>query len=345
MRIVDLRSDTLTKPTAAMRAAMAAAEVGDDVFGEDPTIQALEARAAELAGKEAALFVPSGTMANLIACKLHTLPGDEVILERTSHLYRYEAAGFAAYAGVSTALIDGERGLLAPAHIDAAIRLHDVHQPRSRLLWLENTHNAGGGSCYPLDRLAAVVAAGRAHGLAVHLDGARVWNACIAQETPLATIAGHFDSLSFCFSKGLGCPVGSVLIGSRPFIADARRVRKMLGGGMRQAGVLAAAALHALEQHVARLAEDHANAALLADALDGLAGVRVRRPVETNIVLLDTTASALTALDVVGRLVGDGVRCLPLNATTIRLVTHLDVARDDIVHAVAVARRVLTNPA
>jgi threonine aldolase len=344
MRIVDLRSDTLTKPTPAMRAAMAAADVGDDVFGEDPTIQALETRAAELAGKEAALFVPSGTMANLIACKLHTQPGDEVILDRSSHLYRYEAAGFAAHAGVSTALVDGERGLITPAQVDAAIRLHDVHQPRSRLLWLENTHNAGGGSCYPPEQLAAVAAAGRRHGLAVHLDGARVWNACIAQDVRLPALAASVDSLSFCFSKGLGCPVGSVLIGSRPFIVDARRVRKMLGGGMRQAGVVAAAALYALDHHVGRLAEDHANAALLADGLDGLAGLRVRRPVDTNIVLLDTTGSTLQPLDVVGRLVADGVRCLPLNATTVRLVTHLDVSRDDVTSAVAVARRALSNP-
>jgi threonine aldolase len=341
MRIVDLRSDTLTRPTDAMRAAMAAAEVGDDVFGEDPTIAALEARAAELAGKAAALFVPSGTMANLIACKLHTQPGDEVILERTSHLYRYEAGGFAMYAGVSVALLDGERGLVAPEQIDAAIRLHDVHQPRSRLLWLENTHNAGGGSCWPLDRLAAVVAAGRAHGLAVHLDGARVWNACVAQDVPLTAIAEHVDSLSFCFSKGLGCPVGSVLIGTRQFITDARHIRKMLGGGMRQAGVLAAAALHALDHHVARLADDHRNAAILADGFDGLAGLRVRRPVETNIVLVDTSASAMSPLDLVGTLIGTGIRCLPMNATTVRLVTHLDVGREDVEHALAVARNIV----
>ena len=341
MRIVDLRSDTLTKPTAAMRAAMAAAEVGDDVFGEDPTIRALEERAAALAGKEASLFVPSGTMANLIACKLHTQPGDEVILERTSHLYRYEAAGFAAYAGVSTALLDGERGLLRPEQVDGAIRLADVHQPRSRLLWLEDTHNAGGGSCYPLDRLRAVVAAGRAHGLAVHLDGARVWNACIAQGLALPAIADHIDSLSFCFSKGLGCPVGSILIGTRAFVTEARRVRKMLGGGMRQAGVLAAAALYALEHHVERLAEDHANAALLADGLDGLAGLRVRHPVETNIVLLDTSASRLGPMEVVGTLIGAGVRCLPLNATTVRFVTHLDVDRAGVEHAVGVARNIV----
>ncbi len=338
MRIVDLRSDTLTRPSGAMRAAMAAAEVGDDVFGEDPTIAALEARAAELAGKEAALFVPSGTMANLIACKLHTQPGDEVILERTSHLYRYEAGGFAAYAGVSIALLDGERGLLRPEQVDGAIRLSDVHQPRSRLLWLENTHNAGGGSCYPLPQLAEVVAAGRRYGLAVHLDGARVWNACVAQGVALPAIADHVDSLSFCFSKGLGCPVGSVLIGPRAFVTEARRVRKQLGGGMRQAGVLAAAALYALDHHVGRLADDHANARLLADGLDGLAGLRVRRPVETNIVLLDTGASRLGPMEVVGTLIGAGVRCLPMNATTVRLVTHLDVSRDDVEHAVTIAR-------
>lgn len=340
MRIVDLRSDTLTRPTAAMRAAMAAAEVGDDVFHEDPTVNALEERAAELAGKEAALFVPSGTMANLIACKLHTQPGDEVIIERTSHLYRYEAGGFAAYAGVSVALLDGDRGLLEPGQIDGAIRLSDVHQPRSRLLWLENTHNAGGGSCWPLERLAAVVAAGRMHGLAVHLDGARVWNACVAQGVALSTIAAHVDALSFCCSKGLGCPVGSVLIGDRAFVTEARRVRKQLGGGMRQAGVLAAAALHALDRHVERLAEDHANARLLADGLDGLAGLRVR-PVETNIVLLDTSTSRLGPMEVVGMLIGEGVRCLPMNATTVRLVTHLDVTRADVEHAIGVARKVL----
>jgi len=324
-----------------MRAAMAAAEVGDDVFGEDPTVHALEARAAELAGKDAALFVPSGTMANLIACKLHTQPGDEVILERTSHLYRYEAGGFAAYAGVSVALLDGERGLLTPEQVHGAIRLNDVHQPRSRLLWLENTHNAGGGSCYPPDQLRAVVEAGRAEGLAVHLDGARVWNACIAQRVPLTEIAAHFDSLSFCFSKGLGCPVGSVLIGTRAFVGEGRRVRKMLGGGMRQAGVLAAAALYALDHHVERLADDHANAALLADGLDGLASLRIRRPVESNIVLLDTGASRFSPMELVGTLIGAGVRCLPMNATTVRLVTHLDVDRRDVAHAVAVVRDIL----
>jgi threonine aldolase len=242
---------------------------------------------------------------------------------------------------VSVALVDGERGLLAPEQVHAAMRLHDVHQPRSRLLWLENTHNAGGGSCWPLDRLAEVVEAGRAHGLAVHLDGARVWNACVAADVPLTAIARHVDSLSFCFSKGLGCPVGSVLTGTRQFVTEARRTRKMLGGGMRQAGVLAAAALYALDHHVARLADDHQNAAILADGLDGLGGLRVRRPVETNIVLVDTSDSAMTPMELVGNLIGAGVRCLPMNATTVRLVTHLDVGRDDVEHAVAVARNIV----
>jgi threonine aldolase len=340
MRIIDLRSDTLTRPTPGMRRAMAEAEVGDDVFREDPTVIGLEARCAELAGKEAALFVPSGTMANLIACKVHTQPGDEVILERGSHLYRYEAGGFAAYAGVSVALVDGDRGLVEPSQVVAALRASDVHQPRSRVLWLENTHNYGGGSCYPLEQLAAVAMTAREHGLAVHLDGARVWNACIAQEIPLTAIAAHVDSLSFCFSKGLGCPVGSIVVGSASFVAQARRVRKMLGGGMRQAGVLAAAALYALDHHVARLAEDHAHARLVADGLTDGTGLRLRGTVETNIVCLDTSGHD-TAAAVAVELGTAGLRCLAIAPTTLRLVTHLDVARADVEHAIAAARTVL----
>ena len=339
MRIVDLRSDTLTQPTAAMRRAMADAKVGDDVFGEDPTVNALEAHCAELAGKEAALFVPSGTMANLIACKVHTQPGDEVILERGSHLYRYEAGGFAAYAGVSVALLDGDRGLLDPAQLIAALRAPDVQQPRSRVLWLENTHNYGGGSCYPLEQLAALAGTARERSLTVHLDGARVWNACIAQEIPLTAIASHVDSLSFCFSKGLGCPVGSIVVGSVAFITQARRVRKMLGGGMRQAGVLAAAALYALDHHVARLAEDHAHARLVADALTDGTGLSLRGAVETNIVRLDTGARGAAAL--AAQLGAAGVRCLAIAPTTLRFVTHLDVSRADVEYSIAVARDVL----
>ncbi len=343
MATIDLRSDTLTRPTDGMRRAMAAAEVGDDVFREDPTVNRLEERCAELAGKEAALLVPSGTMANLIACKVHTQPGDEVILERGSHLYRYEAGGFAVYAGVSVALVDGDRGLLEPRQVTAALRASDVHQPRSRLLWLENTHNYGGGSCYPLDQLAALARTAREHGLAIHLDGARVWNACVAQEVPLTSIAAHVDSLSFCFSKGLGCPVGSVVVGGRTLIERARRVRKMLGGGMRQAGVLAAAAGYALDHHVARLAEDHVHARMLADALAGGLGLAVRGRVETNIVCVDTGARGESGAETARRLGDAGVRCLAIAPATVRFVTHLDVSRADVEEAIEVSRRVLAT--
>ena len=342
MSIVDLRSDTLTQPTPQMRAAMAAAEVGDDVFGEDPTVNALEAQCAALAGKDAAVFVPSGTMANAIACKVHTQPGDEVIVERTSHLYRYEAAGFAVIAGVSVATLDADRGLLDPQQVHDAVRMTDVHQPPSRVLWLENTHNYGGGSCYPLDQLRAVCAAGREHGLAIHLDGARVFNACVAQGVALADIARECDTLNFCFSKGLGCPVGSVFMGSHDVVGQARRVRKILGGGMRQAGVLAAAARYALEHHIDRLAEDHANAQFLAEGLDGAGGLRIKGgSVETNIVYFDTTQCTQSAMELFGELAGEGVRCLPLSPTMLRMVTHLDVTREQVEHAVTVGRRVL----
>lgn len=339
---IDLRSDTLTQPSPQMRAAMAAAEVGDDVFGEDPSINALQERCAELAGKDAALFVPSGTMANAIACAVHTQPGDELITERTSHVYRYEAGGFAVIAGVTAALVDADRGLLDPEHVHANMRVSDVHQPRTRLLWLENTHNYGGGSCYPLDQLAAVCAAGRERDLAVHLDGARVFNACIAQGIALRTIAAHVDSLNFCFSKGLGCPVGSIIVGSRDFITRARKVRKLLGGGMRQAGVLAAAALYALDHHIDRLAEDHANAQFLAEGLGDVGRARIKGGIaETNIVCLDTSACAKSAAVIVDEFATANVHCLPLSATTVRLVTHLDVTRADVEHAVEVGRRIL----
>ncbi len=342
MSPVDLRSDTLTQPTAQMSAAMASAEVGDDVFREDPTINALEARCAELAGKEAALFVPSGTMANAIACKVHTEPGDEVIIESTSHLYRYEAAGYAVISGVSMALVPSERGLLDPAQVHDAMRPSDYHQPRTRLLWLEHTHNYGGGSCYPLADLDAVCAAGREHGLSVHLDGARVFNACVAHGVELHTVAQHVDTLNFCFSKGLGCPVGSVFIGSEELVTRARKVRKMLGGGMRQAGVLAAAALYALDHHVERLAEDHANAQFLAEGLAGVDGLRIKGGrVETNIVYFDTTQCAKSAHELCADLGAADVRCLPLSPTALRMVTHLDVDRAQVGHAVDVCRRVL----
>lgn len=334
---VDLRSDTLTRPGRAMRAAMAAAEVGDDVFGEDPSVNRLEARCRELAGKAAALFVPSGTMANLIACRMHTVPGDEVLIERTSHLYRYEAGGFAAVAGVSVALLDGEGGQLAPQALSPAMRASDVHQPRSRLLWLENTHNFGGGTFYTLPQLEAVCAAGRALGLRIHMDGARVWNACAAAGYALSDVAGLVDSLSFCFSKGLGCPVGSVLVGDADFIAGARRVRKQLGGGMRQAGVLAAAASYALDHHVGRLPDDHGRAQALSDAIARVPGLRPERDaVPTNIVFVDASAHPNGAQAVVDAWAAGGLLALAVSPTRIRLVTHLDVDDLGLARALAV---------
>jgi threonine aldolase len=339
---IDLRSDTLTRPSAAMREAMAQAEVGDDVFGEDPSVNALEARCAELSSKEAAVFLPSGTMANLIACRTHTQPGEEVILEATSHLYRFEAAGFAAVAGVSVALLKAECGLLQPEQIPSAIRLRDPHEPATSLLWLENTHNFGGGSCYDLPRLQALRKIALERGLALHIDGARVFNACVSSGYSVSDVAACADSLSFCFSKGLGCPVGSILVGSRDFIASARRARKMLGGGMRQAGVLAAAALFALDNNIERLADDHRRARQLAAEVDGVGGLRnVDGTVATNLVFLDTQECRIDATTLAQRLSSSNVEIIPVAAERIRLVTHLDVDDSDIERACGAIRRAL----
>lgn len=335
VRILDFRSDTLTRPTAAMREAMASAELGDDVFGEDPTVNALEARCAELAGKQAALLVPSGTMANLIACRLHTHPGDEVIIERTSHLYRYEAAGFAAVAGCSVALLRGEAGLLREDQVSTALRTSDVHQPRSRLLWLENTHNFGGGTYYGLDRLRGLREAATAADLALHIDGARVFNACAAAGYALSDVAALADTLSFCFSKGLGCPVGSVLVGPEDLIARGRGIRKMLGGGMRQAGVLAGAALYALENHVERLADDHRRARALAQGLRQLGLPPALDTVPTNLLFVDTSQCAVDAPTLASAMEAVGVRAIATGAQRVRFVTHLDVDDADIDAALA----------
>lgn len=320
---IDLRSDTVTQPSPAMRQAMAQAKVGDDVLGEDPTVAALEARCAELSGKSAALFVPSGTMANLIACRTHTRPGDEVILERGSHLYRYEAGGFAAVGGCSVAPLVGDRGQLQPEQVSGALRPADIHTAESRLLWLENTHNYGGGSCYTLASLRTLRHAAQQHGLALHIDGARVWNAMANQGYTLAQIANLCDSMSFCFSKGLGCPVGSMLVGSRPFVNRARKLRKMLGGGMRQAGILAAAALYALDHHIQRIHDDHRRAQELANALAKLSDVKVE-PVETNIIFVKVEAPQ-GAHGLCRRLAASGILTLALDGQRLRFVTHLDI--------------------
>jgi threonine aldolase len=338
---VDLRSDTVTRPTPAMRAAMAAAEVGDDVFGDDPTVNRLQQRVAALLGQEAALFVPSGTMANQLAIRSVCEPGDELILDQTTHSYNYEAGGPAALAGVSVALMSGPRGLFTPDQVAALVRPQDDHFPRSRMVIIENTNNRGGGSVWPVESVAAIRPAADRHGLHVHLDGARLMNACVARGLKPTDYTRHVDSVSLCFSKGLGAPVGSILAGRREFIVRAHRFRKMLGGGMRQVGILAAAALYALDHHVERLTEDHTHARRLAAALAELPGVRIDpATVETNIVLFDIDPRLGTAAEFVARVRERGVWVLALGPQRVRAVTHLDVSAEQIESAIRTLREI-----
>jgi len=338
--MIDLRSDTVTRPTPAMRAAMAAAAVGDDVLGDDPTVIALETRVAEVLGKEAAVYMPSGTMTNEVAVRTHTEPGDEIVLEAHAHIYYYEAGAPAALSGVSCRLIEGRRGVFGGDDVRAALRPDNLHYPRTRLVCVENTSNSGGGKVWPMAALAEVEAAAREAGLKTHLDGARIWNAAAAAGVDVREIAAHFDSVSVCFSKGLGAPIGSALCGGAEFIARARRFRKLFGGGWRQAGIIAAGALHALQHHRDRLVEDHANAKALADGLCRLPGLRLDpADVETNIVLFDVTA--MPAADLARKLADAGVGVLAVAPATIRAVTNLDVTADDIKQALEVFRSVL----
>ncbi len=331
---IDLRSDTVTKPTAAMQAAMAAAELGDDVFGDDPTVNALQVRIAALLGKEAALFVPTGTMSNLCGLMAHCQRGDEYIVGQQAHTYRWEGGGAAVLGSIQPQpLAQQADGSIALADIQANIKPDDAHFAKTRLLALENTW---GGNVLPQAYVEEACALARSRGLATHLDGARLFNAAVASGRAAGDLAAPFDSVSVCFSKGLGAPAGSALVGSKELIARAHRVRKMLGGGLRQSGVLAAAALHALEHHVERLAEDHANARRLAEGLQGLDGVQVQAP-QTNIVFVDVVAAKAAGL--VERLQAAGVLCTGLYR--IRFVTHLDVNRDHIDRAVPIIRAAL----
>jgi threonine aldolase len=327
---IDLRSDTVTKPTPAMRRAMAEAEVGDDVFGDDPTVKVLEARTAELMGKEAALFVPSGTMANQIAVGVHTRPGDELLCASTSHVYVWEAGGIARLSGVTARTFEGDGGLLSLGDLRNAIRpAHDVHYVRTRLICLENTHNRGGGRVHPIASIAEISRWAREQNLAMHLDGARLMNAVVASGRPARDWAQHFDTVSICFSKGLGAPIGSAIVGSDEAIGHARRLRKLFGGGMRQVGIIAAGALHALEHHVDRLHEDHANARILADAFSEADGFTVEAaPVETNLVWVGVDPSVGTASDVAAYLRSRGVLVSVPGNQVVRACTHLGVTRE-----------------
>jgi len=341
---IDLRSDTVTKPTPAMRAAMAAAEVGDDVAGEDPTVNALEARIADLLGKEAALYVPSGTMSNQIAVRVHCTAGDEFLCETGCHIYRYEQGAYAQLFGVTVQPVDGEHGVLHLAQLVDRIRPEDDHAVRTRLVCLENTHNRGGGRIQPLESVAEICRWAQVNGLTRHLDGARLFNAVVATGIAADVWAGHFDTVSICFSKGLGAPVGSALCGSADAIRRARRVRKVLGGSMRQAGIIAAGALYALEHNIERLAEDHEKARTLADAIRETPGLTLDPDVvDTNIVIFKIAPELGTAAEFTERLAEHGVLMYDVARQHIRAVTHLDVTMEQVRSAGERIRRLATN--
>lgn len=343
--MIDLFSDTKTRPTHAMRQAMANAEVGDEAAFEDPTVNRLCAKVAELTGKEAALFTPSGTMCNQIALAVLCRPGDEVILDRTSHIACYEGGGAGANAGVNLLPIDGDRGRFSVEQFHAARRMPMRHAPRQTLVAIEQTCNLGGGAIWPIAQVEALTLAARAHGMHTHMDGARLLNAVVASGVSAARYAAGFDSVWIDFSKGLGAPVGAALAGSKEFIAEAWRVKQRFGGAMRQAGIVAAGALHALEHHVDRLAEDHANARALAEGLAEIDGIAIAPAwVETNLVYfsLDELTVGYDAPTFCGRLAEHGVRMGALGSNLVRAVTHLDVSRDDIAIALKAVRAVLT---
>jgi threonine aldolase len=342
---VDLRSDTVTRPTPAMRRAMAEAEVGDDVFGDDPTVIALERRIATLAGKEAALFVPSGTMGNQLAVHVLTRPADEVLLEAESHIYFYEQGGMAANSGCLAHPVRGERGVLPLDTLVTALRdAGDDHVARISLVCAENTHNRHGGAVVPLAKLRELAALARERKLRVHLDGARLWNAHVATGVAIADYAACADTVMMCFSKGLGAPVGSILTGSAEHVRAARRVRKRWGGGMRQVGILAAACLHALDHHVARLADDHRRARHLAEGFAQAPGANVIAP-DTNIVFVDLAPSAPDAKSMVARLAERGIRMSAYGPRRVRAIAHLDIDDPGIERAVTAFREAIAAPA
>lgn len=340
--MIDLRSDTVTKPTPAMREAMMAAEVGDDVFGEDPTVNALQEKAAELLDKEAAIFVASGTMANQLSIKAHTQPGDEVIIEAGAHAMNFEGGAGAVLSGVQFFGIPGNRGIIEASQVEAAIRPDDAHFPVSRLIIIENTHNRGGGTVFPLSKILEIRELANRRGLRMHMDGARLWNACVASRISPAQYAAPFDSISVCLSKGLGCPAGSLVVGSKDFIKRVHRLRKMVGGGMRQIGFLAAAGIYALDHHIERLEEDHRKAKKLAHGLAEIKNIKINpAEVETNILYFDVSPAERTAQEVVWACRQKGVLLHPTGKTRIRCVTHLDVSFPDIDEALKVIIEVM----
>lgn len=325
--MIDFRSDTFTRPGPGMLQAMLQAETGDDVFGEDPSINKLEAMMAVYFGKEAALYCPSGTMSNQIAIKVHTLPGDEVVCSNLAHVYIYEGGGIAFNAGAQVHPILGDRGMIRAAQVEAAINPDDVHKARTSLVCLENTSNRGGGCCYDWDEMVKIGDVCKEHGLALHLDGARLFNALVATGQDPTTYGQLFDSISVCLNKGMGCPMGSVLIGSAAFIKSARRIRKKLGGGLRQAGFMAATGIYAMENNIARLAEDHQHAKQLAQALLEKSFVGHMLPVETNILIFEVKGD-WTPQRFADYLRKEGILVMAISPTQVRIVTHLDVTAE-----------------
>ncbi|RMG69125.1 MAG: low-specificity L-threonine aldolase [Calditrichaeota bacterium] len=341
MRVVDLRSDTVTRPSAEMRQVMMTARVGDDVFGEDPTVNQLQEMVAEMTGKEAALFVTSGTQGNQVCINAHTRPGEEVIVERGSHIFNYECGSPALLSGVQLYPIDGKHGAFTLEQVEQAVRPPNVHHPQTRLICIENTHNRAGGTIFPLEEMARISQFARQRGLRMHLDGARLWNASVATGISIREYCQYFDSVSMCFSKGLGCPVGSIVAGDRDFIQRAHYYRKAYGGGLRQAGVLAAAAIYAIENNFSRLEEDHRKARLLAEGLSQLPGVKLDlETVQTNIVIFDLDEAVVPAERLVALLREQGVLVLNIAPGRIRAVTHLDVSMEDVAFALEACRQV-----
>jgi threonine aldolase len=331
--IVDLRSDTVTRPTPAMLHAMMQAPVGDDVFGEDPTVNKLEAMAAALFGMEGALYCPTGTMSNQIAIKVHTQPGDEVICDRTAHVYQYEGGGIAFNAGAQVKLLDGANGRITAQQVADGINPDDVHKAHTSLVCLENTVNRGGGSCYDLAAIQAIRQVCDERDLKLHLDGARLFNALVARGESPRQYGALFHSISICLNKGLGCPIGSILIGPAAFIKRARRIRKVFGGGMRQAGYMAASGVYALEHHVERLAIDHVHAQAIAQALQKAPFTASVLPVETNIIIFEVNRPPA---DIVALLKQQGILAIAISPTQIRFVLHLDVSKEMVEHVVKV---------
>ena len=343
--MIDLRSDTVTKPTEAMRQAMARADVGDDVYGEDPTVNRLQDMVATMFGKKAALFVPSGTMANQLAIRLHTQPGQEVIVESKSHIVRYEQGAAGALAGVQLHWIPGVRGLISAEQVEAAVRPKEPHTIQTALICLENTHNSGGGTIYPLATIERIHAVANTHGIPMHLDGARLFNAIVATTLPPGSYAQHFETLSVCLSKGLGAPAGSLLMMNDLTLLDkARRLRRMYGGAMRQSGILAAAGIYALEHHVGRLKVDHDHAKQLARRLQQIPTVKITpQDVDTNIVIFDVIGHRLTPPAIVASLKQEGVLINAIGGSSFRAVTHLNISSAMTEEACEIFARVLAN--